>query len=55
MSVGFQVWAGYGGIIYEGLNDGNLMALKVLPATNATSTANMSATPASQNSTSGAG
>lgn len=35
MSAGFQVWAGYGGIIHEGLNDGNIIALKVLPATNA--------------------
>jgi hypothetical protein len=45
MSAGFQVWAGYGGIIYEGLNDGNLMALKV--SANATST---TATTAGQNS-----
>jgi hypothetical protein len=37
MIVGMQVWAGYGGLIYEGLNEGNIMALKVLPATNATS------------------
>lgn len=56
MSAGFQVWAGYGGIIYEGLNDGNLMALKVLPATNAASTTVMtSTTAAGQNSTSVAG
>jgi hypothetical protein len=38
MIVGMQVWAGYGGLIYEGLNEGNIMALKVLPATNTTST-----------------
>jgi hypothetical protein len=44
MSAGFQVWAGYVGIVYEGLNDGNIVALKVLPATNATSTANMTST-----------
>ena len=52
MSAGFQVWAGYGGIIYEGLNDGNIMALKVLPATNATST---TSTAVGQNSNSVAG
>jgi hypothetical protein len=34
--VGMQVWPGYGGLIYEGLNNGHIMALKVLPATNAT-------------------
>ncbi len=34
MIVGMQVWAGYGGFIYEGLNDGHIMALKVLPQTN---------------------
>jgi hypothetical protein len=39
MSAGFQVWPGYGGIIYEGLNDGGIIALKVLPSTNTTSSA----------------
>jgi hypothetical protein len=40
MSPGFEVWPGYGGVIYEGLNDGHIMALKVLPQpSNATSTA----------------
>jgi hypothetical protein len=28
----FQMWPGYGGLIYEGLNDGHIMALKVLSA-----------------------
>jgi hypothetical protein len=56
----FQMWPGYGGLIYEGLNDGHIMTLKVLPATNATSTANMTSTTttttaAGQNSTSGTG
>lgn len=43
----------YGGLIYEGLNEGNIMALKVLQATNATSatsantTANSTASPMS--------
>jgi hypothetical protein len=37
MSAGFEVWPGYGGLIYEGLNEGNIMALKVLPATTAPS------------------
>ena len=39
--VGKQVWAGYGGLIYEGLNDSHIMALKVLPkstSSNSTST-----------------
>ena len=31
MVVGMEVWAGYGGLIYEGLNEGHIMALKVLP------------------------
>ncbi len=53
MIVGMPVWAGYGGLIYEGLNEGNIMALKVLQATNATSatsantTANSTASPMS--------
>jgi hypothetical protein len=36
MSAGFEVWPGYGGLIYEGLNDGHLMALKVLPTSSPT-------------------
>lgn len=49
MFAGFEVWPGYGGLIYEGLNEGNIMALKVLPATNATSTSvNMQPPAASQ-------
>ena len=49
---GFEMWPGYGGLIYEGLNEGHIMALKVLPATNATSTAATTAATPSQNSTS---
>jgi hypothetical protein len=30
--VGMQVCAGYGGLIYEGLNDGHIMASQVTPA-----------------------
>jgi hypothetical protein len=53
---GFLVSPGYGGLIYEGLHDGHIMALKVFPATNAAATANTtSTTTAGQNSTSGAG
>lgn len=57
MSVGFEVWPGYGGLIYEGLQEGHIMALKVLPATNATSTTNTTSTTttAGQNSTSVSG
>jgi hypothetical protein len=33
----FQMWPGYGGLVYEGLNDGHIMALKVLPASTAPS------------------
>jgi hypothetical protein len=32
MIVGMQVCAGYGGLIYEGLNDGHIMASQVTPA-----------------------
>jgi hypothetical protein len=32
MIVGMQVCAGYGGVIYEGLNDGHIMASQVTPA-----------------------
>jgi hypothetical protein len=48
---------GYGGLIYDITNIGNMIALQVLPATNATSTANMTSTTttAGQNSTSEAG
>ena len=61
MIYGFEVWLGYGGLIYEGLNDGHIMALKVSPATttsNAASTANttsLTTVTAGQNSTSGSG
>jgi hypothetical protein len=42
MVAGFEVWPGYGGLIYEGLHEGRIMALQVLPKTtspNSTSTA----------------
>jgi hypothetical protein len=45
---------GYGGMVYDVLNIGNIVALQVLPAGNTTSTANMtssSATTEGQNST----
>jgi hypothetical protein len=38
MSEGSQPLPGYGGLTYHVLQDGHLMALKVLPQTNATST-----------------
>jgi hypothetical protein len=47
----FQMWPGYGGLIYEGLNNGHIMALKVLPSTNPTLTANMTSATSGQNST----
>jgi hypothetical protein len=37
MSSGFEVWLGYGGLIYEGLNARHVMALQVLPKSNMTS------------------
>lgn len=53
MSSGFEVWPGYGGLIYEGLNDGHLMALKVLPASsNSTSTSSSPSPSASTSSAS---
>jgi hypothetical protein len=60
MSTGSQVVPGYGGLNYHVLQDGHIMALKVLPATNTTSTANMTSTTntstaAGQNSTSASG
>lgn len=33
MVVGMQTWPGYGGLIYEGLSEGRIMALQVLPQT----------------------
>ena len=36
MITGFEMWPGYGGLIYDPLNEGYIMALKVLPATNMT-------------------
>jgi hypothetical protein len=40
MSSGSQVWPGYGGLSYHVLIDGHILALKVLPATNTTSSIN---------------
>jgi hypothetical protein len=58
MSSGSQVWPGYEGLSYHVLIDGHIMALKVLPKTNMTSSsaaaANTTATTPGQNSTSGA-
>ena len=53
MSTGSQIVPGYGGLNFHVLQDGYIMALKVLPAANATSTAATTTTTASQNSTSG--
>jgi len=39
MIVGFMIWPGYGGLIYEGLNEGRIMAFQVLPESKTTSTA----------------
>jgi hypothetical protein len=50
MSAGFEVWPGYGGLIYEGLNDGHIMALKVLPKSTSSNS-----TSATSTSTTGAG
>ena len=52
-----DVPVGYGGLIYDITNIGHIIALQVLPASNTTSTTNMTSTTiaaASQNSTSGA-
>lgn len=41
-----QVWPGYGGLIYDDLIDGHIIALKVLPTTStSTSTNSTSTTP----------
>jgi hypothetical protein len=53
MSEGAQIWPGYGGLNYHMLFDGHIMALKVLPQTNATG-ASTSTSTSSQNSTVGA-
>ena len=50
MSAGFEVWPGYGGLIYEVLNDGHIMALKVLPKSTSSNS-----TSATSTSTTGAG
>ena len=52
MSAGFEVWPGYGGLIYEGLNDGHLMALKVLPTSTPTPPSPPPSNSTSTNSTS---
>lgn len=50
MSAGFEVWPGYGGLICEVLNDGHIMALKVLPKSTSSNS-----TSATSTSTTGAG
>jgi hypothetical protein len=52
MSSGDQVWPGYGGLSYHMLIDGHIMALKVLPQTNATSSVATTAMTKASNSTS---
>jgi hypothetical protein len=37
MIPGFEMWPGYGGLIYEGLQDGHVMTLKVLPTSSTSS------------------
>jgi len=58
MSLGSQPIPGYGGLVYDLIYDGHIMALQVLPQANATSSAAMtsstSAMPNSTSSTSGA-
>lgn len=44
----FEMWPGYGGLIYDGLNDGHIMALQVLP----TSSSSPSPSPSQSASTS---
>ena len=41
---GFEMWPGYGGLIYEGLNEGHIMALKVLPTSTAAGSSNSTST-----------
>lgn len=64
MSAGFEVSPGYGGLIYEGLNDGHIMVLKVLPTSssaqspqpsNSTSSTNANSTSSTPASTSASG
>jgi hypothetical protein len=37
MIPGFEMWLGYGGLIYYGQNDVHIISLKVLPANTAPS------------------
>lgn len=41
---GFEMWPGYGGLIYEGLNEGHIMALKVLPTSTPARSSNSTST-----------
>ena len=61
---GFEVSPGYGGLIYEGLNDGHIMVLKVLPTSssaqspqpsNSTTSTNANSTSSTPASTSASG
>jgi hypothetical protein len=54
MSSGSQVMPGYGGLSYHVLIDGHIMALKVLPQTNMTSSSTASTTTNTTNTTTGA-
>jgi hypothetical protein len=45
MVVGMQLWPGYGGLIYDGLTDGGLVAFQPLPGTAAPATPTPSPSP----------
>ncbi|MFL6488408.1 MAG: hypothetical protein ACJ70V_02180 [Nitrososphaera sp.] len=55
MVAGFEVWPGYGGLIYEGLNEGHIMALKVLPASSPSPSTSIPSQSANSTSTSSPG
>jgi hypothetical protein len=55
MSPGILITPDYGGMIYEMLYNGHIMALQVAPATNATSTASMTSTTTTTTATTAAG
>jgi hypothetical protein len=55
MSLGALPTPSFGGIIYDMIYDGHIMALQVLPQANATSAAATTSSTVSQNSTAGAG
>jgi|SRR5206468_2996288 len=58
MIVEFEMWPGYGGLIYYGENDGHIIALKVLPTAStspSSSSANSTSTTTSTTKQGGAG